>query len=157
MKKYFSLVLSSLFLLSCACSSLKGEKADTPENRKAQAESYMKASSFEEMINDSIQEMAKQIPEAHRAEFISAMQKGIKIDALKQVAIESMTKHFTVKELQALTAFYGSPEGKSVMKKFGDYMADVLPAINEQVMQVLQTTGAIAAPQAADKAPTPAQ
>lgn len=137
MKKILILPVAALILMS-ACSALKKETADTPENRKAQAEKYLQVNSFESMISDSIDEMAKQVPEESRQKFVDGMKKSIQVDNLKSVAIESMTKHFTVKELEALTAFYGSPEGKSVMKKFGSYMADVMPIIQQQVMQAIQ-------------------
>jgi len=46
---------------------------------------------------------------------------------------ESMVKNFTADELKALADFYGSPVGKSAMKKFGAYMADVMPSIQAEV------------------------
>lgn len=147
MKKNLILSVVLLIFLS-ACAGLKKEAADTPENRKAQAEKYLQVNSFEEMLNDSVSEMSKQIPEENRQKFVDGMKGGIQVDALKTVAIESMTKHFTVKELEALTAFYGSPEGKSVMKKFGAYMADVMPVIQQQVMQALQSQQGLLGPAA---------
>jgi hypothetical protein len=49
-----------------------------------------------------------------------------------------MVRHFTVRELNALTDFYGSPEGRSAMKKFGAYMADVMPAIQQEMARAIQ-------------------
>ena len=36
-------------------------------------------------------------------------------------------------ELSALADFYGSEVGKSAMKKFGTYMADVMPSIDAEM------------------------
>ncbi|MCX5893402.1 MAG: DUF2059 domain-containing protein, partial [Deltaproteobacteria bacterium] len=49
-----------------------------------------------------------------------------------------LVKHFTVTELKAMSAFYGSPEGRAIHKKFGDYMADVMPEVNKEVLAALQ-------------------
>jgi hypothetical protein len=38
-------------------------------------------------------------------------------------------------ELKALADFYGSPVGKSAMKKFGTYMADVMPDIEAEMIK----------------------
>ena len=38
-------------------------------------------------------------------------------------------------ELKALADFYGSAVGKSAMKKFGTYMADVMPDIQAEMIK----------------------
>ena len=45
-----------------------------------------------------------------------------------------------VKEINALAAFYASPEGRSITKKFGAYIADVMPAIQEEMAQAMSST-----------------
>jgi hypothetical protein len=47
-------------------------------------------------------------------------------------------KHFTAEELQALANFYGSPVGKSAMKKFGQFMADAMPNIQSLMFDAFQ-------------------
>ena len=42
---------------------------------------------------------------------------------------------FTTDELKALADFYGSPVGKSAMKKFGAYMADIMPVVQAEIMK----------------------
>ena len=55
--------------------------------------------------------------------------------AVEKAMKKSLIKHFTADELKALADFYGSPVGKSAMKKFGAYMADVMPAIQTEMMK----------------------
>ncbi len=62
----------------------------------------------------------------------------LRADLLENLARTSMIKHFTADELNALADFYGSKHGASVMKKFGIYMADVLPSIQAEVQRALQ-------------------
>ena len=51
--------------------------------------------------------------------------------------MEGLVKNFTVGELNAMTAFYGSPEGQSASKKFGPYMAGIMPQIQQEVKKAM--------------------
>jgi hypothetical protein len=48
---------------------------------------------------------------------------------------DAMIKHFTTDELKALADFYGSPVGKSVMQKFGAYMAELMPTMQAEIVK----------------------
>ena len=63
------------------------------------------------------------------------MTSQLDIAALTKAMIDSMVKHFTTEELKALADFYGSPVGKSAMQKFGAYMADIMPAMEAEIMK----------------------
>lgn len=111
---------------------------DTPENRRSAALRYMGTVPTEPILADMIAELAKRVPDDKRAQFVELMRKGVPLDRIDALTLTSLVKHFTVAELDALTAFYGSPEGKSVMKKFGVYMGEMLPAIQAEVLRALQ-------------------
>jgi hypothetical protein len=49
--------------------------------------------------------------------------------------VDAMVKHFTAAELEALAGFYGAPLGKSILRKMPVYMGEVMPAINEIMME----------------------
>ena len=108
---------------------------DTEANRLKEANRYLTATPPEEMVADMAKNMAKTIPEAKRQEFIDVMTKGLDMESLRKTMVEAMVKHFTVDELKALADFYGSPVGKSAMKKFGPYMAEVMPKFQADVMK----------------------
>lgn len=59
--------------------------------------------------------------------------KYIDINAMTKFMKDAMVKNFTADELKALADFYGSPVGKSAMKKFGVYQADVMPNIQAEI------------------------
>ena len=107
--------------------------ADTPANRLAAAKRYLKAVPPSEMVADTLERVAGQIPEDRREEFKKALSKVVSSARIEALTLEAVTKHFTVKEINALAAFYGSPEGRSITKKFGAYMADVMPTIQEEL------------------------
>jgi hypothetical protein len=112
--------------------------ADTPANRLAAAKRYLQAVPPAEMVADTVDRVAAQLPEERREEFKKALSKVVSSERIEALTLQAVTKHFTVKEINALAAFYGSPEGRSITKKFGDYMADVMPAIQEELAGAME-------------------
>ena len=79
--------------------------------------------------------MAANLPPDQREQFKRMMTSQLDIAALTKAMTDAMVKHFTTGELKALADFYGSPIGKSAMQKFGAYMADVMPAMQAEIMK----------------------
>ena len=111
--------------------------ADTPANRLAAAKRYLKAVPPSEMVADTLDRVADQVPAERREEFKKALAKVVSSERIEALTLQAVTKHFTVKEINALTAFYGSPEGRSITKKFSAYMADVMPVIQQELSKVV--------------------
>jgi hypothetical protein len=127
-------------LVSCASHqspSLSGA-ADTPSNRRQAAERYLQVVPPADLMKDGAEKLAESLPEAARDDFIRSMTRDLDIARLSDAMMQSMVKHFTVAEIDALTQFYGSLEGRSVMKKFGLYMADVMPVMQAEIERVVQ-------------------
>jgi len=115
--------------------------ADTPDtygNRLAAARSYLEIMPMKDMMRNMAAESAKNLPKNIRPSYIQYMTKTVRVEVLESASLASMAKHFTVRELKALTAFYGSPEGRSAIKKFGIYMADVTPVIQQEMLRAQQ-------------------
>jgi len=108
---------------------------DTQDNRSKQADRYMAATPFKETFQDSAEQMAKNLPTEQRKAFKELMTKHLDIPALEKTIKEGLIKHFTADELKALADFYGSPVGKSALKKLGVYMAEVMPSIRAEIMK----------------------
>jgi hypothetical protein len=79
--------------------------------------------------------MAETMPADQREQFKKLMTTQVDIAALSKAMIDAMVKNFTTDELKALADFYGSPVGKSAMKKFGAYMADIMPVVQAEIMK----------------------
>ena len=75
------------------------------------------------------------LPPDQRQQVKRMMTAELDIAALTKAMTDAMVKHFTTEELKALADFYGSPIGKSATQKFGAYMADVMPALQAEVMK----------------------
>lgn len=118
-------------LLTIPLSALEDSKA----NREQEAARYLKATPPKEMFEDMAEQMAKTMPADQREDFKALLVKHLDIEALTKAMTDSMVKSFTADELKALADFYGSPVGKSAMKKFGTYMADVMPSIQKEIMK----------------------
>ncbi len=112
--------------------SLSTDLPDTNGNRIAAAERYLEVVSMKDMMRDMFVESAKNLPKEYRAHYIELMGKNVNAAVLERAALTSMVHHFTVSELNAMTNFYGSKEGKSIMAKFGTYMADIMPTIQQE-------------------------
>ena len=87
------------------------------------------------MLEDVVEQMAKNMPPDQREDFKALLVKHLDIEVLTKGMKDAMVKTFTADELKALADFYGSPVGKSAMKKFGAYMADVMPSIQAEMVK----------------------
>jgi hypothetical protein len=127
------LVLLLVLTLSAWSSVFSGP--DTPETRRREAERYLQASPPKALFEDMADKMAANLPPDQREQFKRVMTTQLDIAALTQAMIDAMVKNFTTDELKALADFYGSPVGKSAMQKFGTYMADVMPAMQAEIIK----------------------
>ena len=122
-------------VLGCFLFSLQNIFADdTKEARIQAAERYLAAVPISQLLEDTFREMSKSLPEAIREGFIAQMRIVVRADILEAATRASLVRHFTVDELNAMTEFYSSPHGASAMRKFGAYMADVMPAVQEEMI-----------------------
>lgn len=129
-----------LLCLPCAAQTRPAPASvpDTPANRRAAAQRYLKAVPAEDLVAGTIDQVAAQLPEERREPFKKALRKVINVAHIENITLETVVKHFTVKEINALTAFYSSPEGRSISRKFGAYLADVMPAIQQELEEALE-------------------
>jgi hypothetical protein len=109
--------------------------ADTPETRRKEAERYLQATPPKRMFEQMVDKMSVNVPADQRARFKQTMTSQLDIAALTKAMTDAMVKHFTTEELKALADFYGSPVGQSAMRKFSDYMADIMPAVQAEMMK----------------------
>ncbi|HAA75554.1 TPA: hypothetical protein DCE37_10565 [Candidatus Latescibacteria bacterium] len=125
----------AILVAALMCSTTVWSLENTEANRLAQANRYLEATTPAEMVADMAQNMSKNLPENRRQEFIDIMTKNLDLVSLRKTMVDAMVKHFTAEDLKALADFYGSPIGKSAMKKYGGYMADVMPKLQQDVMR----------------------
>ena len=137
--RYIQLCFLSAALACCTSQEASSPTvvADTPENRRHAAEEYLRVVPPADLMKDTAAKVGETMPESVRQSFVRAMTEELDLEQVKDAMVASMVKHFTVGEINALTAFYGSAEGQSVMKKFGLYMADVMPVVQAETNKAM--------------------
>jgi hypothetical protein len=130
--------LRLLMLLLLLFPALHASASDSEEERVAAAKRYLEVAQMSKMADDTATELAKTLPAEQRDEFLKFMHDAVRPGVLEQAAMASMVKVFTAEELNALADFFGSPVGRSAMGKFGVYMADVMPVIQQEMFRALQ-------------------
>jgi hypothetical protein len=124
-----------LLVLTLSAWSPVFSAADTPETRRREAERYLQVSPPKALFEDMADKMAANLPGDQREQFKKLMTTEVDIAALSKAMTDAMVKNFTTEELKALADFYGSPVGKSAMKKFGAYMSDIMPVVQAEIMK----------------------
>ena len=139
MRRVRNFMVIGLLLLASACADTGQVKSlpDNPENRAAAAERYMKAMPVKEMLQSLATRIAPNLPEKDRAAFVEVMKSPDLEKTASRITKEALVKNFTVGELDAMTAFYGSPEGLSASKKFGTHMMGIMPQIQQEVKKAM--------------------
>ena len=139
MRRVRNFMVIGLLLMASACADTGQVKSlpDNPENRTAAAKQYLKAMPPKEMLQGLATRVSPNLPEKDRKAFMEVMQSADLEKAAARITMEGLVKNFTVGELNAMTAFYGSPEGKSAAKKFGPYMMGVMPQIQQEVKKAM--------------------
>jgi hypothetical protein len=112
---------------------------DSEEARQAAARRYLDVAQMSKILDDAQSEMAKTLPADQRERFRDFMRRAVNPEVLEKAAMESMVKIFTADEMNALADFFSSPTGKSAMGKFGLYMADLMPVIQQEIFRALQS------------------
>lgn len=128
-------VLMLLFLLP----AFHALASDSEEERVVAAKRYLEVAQMSKMVDDTVTELAKGFPAEQRDRFVAFMHDAVRPEVLERAAMASMVKVFTAQEINALADFFGSPVGKSAMSKFGLYMADVMPVIQQEMFRAMQS------------------
>jgi hypothetical protein len=139
MRRARNFLVIGLLLLASACTDTGQVKSlpDNPENRAAAADRYMKAMPAKDMLQSLAARIAPNLPEKDRAAFTEVMNSPDLEKTVSRITKEALVKNFTVGELDAMTAFYGSPEGQSASKKFGTHMMGIMPQIQQEVKKAV--------------------
>ncbi|WP_103027616.1 DUF2059 domain-containing protein [Salinibacter altiplanensis] len=131
--RYLKSVTALVLLLTFAgVASAQETDRDTKAELRQAAKEYLEVQPVEKMMSDVAEKTTAQMP-GERKEMTQALMDEVRYDTLRTAMIDAMTATFTVEEIEALTQFYSTPEGRSVMEKMSTYMAEVQPVIMKEV------------------------
>ena len=127
-------------LVLCAPMVLSGglahaQSADT----LAAADRLLAVQDLKSVTTDMARKISASLPAEQQQAYIAGMTDPAFLVKLNEAARQSMAKHFSVEELNALADFYAKPVAKSAMAKMGDYMTDLMPFIQAHIMTMMQT------------------
>mgnify|MGYP001820151971 CR=1 FL=1 len=88
-------------------------------------------------VESALEQISEQIEPQERLRFKAGMRKAIEFDALEEGSIDAMADIFSAKELEAMIAFYGSKEGRSVSHKTSDYEKALIPLVTKMIDKAL--------------------
>jgi hypothetical protein len=131
-------IRGSLGLLVAVLLSAEAYSQDDLASRRAAAERYEAMMPITKMLDESIQQMALSLPNHQRDTLVAQLRQAVDDEQLRAVALDKMAAVFTVEELDALTTFYGSTVGQSIVTKFPVYMAEMLPVIELEIARAAQ-------------------
>ena len=139
-KRYLLVIL--VMVLASACSDTRpGQSAkslpDNPENRTVLAKQYLEIMKPKDMLQSVAGRIVPRLPEKDRKPFTDIMNSPSIEESAYRITLDGLVKHFTVGELNAMLAFYGSPDGQSASKKYGSYLAEIMPQIQLEVKKAV--------------------
>ena len=137
MQRYLLVFL--LVVIAAACADTQSAKSlpDNPENRTVVAKRYLEVMPPKELLQGVANRVIATLPEANRKIFSEVMNSPEIEKAAYRIMLDSLVKNFTVPELEAMMAFYGSPAGQSAWKKFSPYMNEIMPPIQQEVRKAI--------------------
>jgi len=137
MARVTSLILILLVAMTAACTQSPQSLPDNPEYRTTVAKKYLEVMPPKELLQGVAGRVAPTLSEDNRKVFTEVINREDIQKAAYGIMLDSLVKNFTVAELNAMVAFYGSPEGQSAWKKFSPYMNEIMPPIQQEVRKAV--------------------
>ncbi|MCL2760741.1 MAG: DUF2059 domain-containing protein [Desulfuromonadales bacterium] len=108
---------------------------DSPALREAAVDRYFQAIPIQTMLDDILGNITNIVPEGERKQVMDLIQKVLNKDMLEKIARKGMVKTFTAEEIDSMTKFYSSPTGRSILKKTGVYMQEIMPELEGEIVK----------------------
>lgn len=127
-----SRILSPIALsVLVACSHPTAE--DNAENRARAAERYLQVSPVSQLVDEVMLPLVNSIPAEQRAQFKVQLGERFRANVLEEAMRTALIKTFTTRELEALSAFYGSPDGRGASRKFSRFLEEIQPVLRQEI------------------------
>ncbi|HPY40128.1 MAG TPA: DUF2059 domain-containing protein [Thiolinea sp.] len=111
---------------------------DTTSNRQEQARRYLEANPPKAMAQSLADQAAAMLPDLERQPYQDMLTKYLDLSVINQAMQTALVKAFTADELEVLANFYSNPHAKTAMLKMDNYMSDVLPVLQAEMLKAQQ-------------------
>jgi hypothetical protein len=114
-----------------AGATAQAQAQDSPSNRQAAAERYLKLVPVLPLIETTVAALAQKVPVRHRSEWVGQMRALIDKRTIAAAVRDALVQTYTTDEIEAMVDFYSSRHGASILAKAPSYMALIEPALME--------------------------
>jgi hypothetical protein len=102
-------------------------------DRRSAAEAYARIVDYALLIEKAATRRAAELPASEREAFIAFVTDEVDFDMTRFYATSAMVELFEASELQALTSFAATPEGRSALAKLPALGAILNPIVERQI------------------------
>ena len=124
-----SLLVGALAFVLMLPSILAGAQGD----RRSAAEAYARVVDYRLLIEKTATRRAAELPSSEREAFIEFITDEVDFDMTRFYAISAMVDLFEASELEALTSFAATPDGRSALAKLPALGAILNPIVERQI------------------------
>lgn len=114
---------------SIALAKSELEDKETLSRKIALAKEMHKIRPTRDQVDSAVRKASQGLPPAQRQGFIDGMRSVLNYNAIERISVDAMIETYTLKELEAMVAYYGTPEAKSAGIKVGVWGARVQPEV----------------------------
>lgn len=107
--------------------------AETRAEREAAARRYLQVVPALEIVEEASLSRFRTLPPVDAHELAKAFVAELQLEPIERAIVDALVRDFTVAELDALTGFYASPNGRTAMRKLGRSMDRLLPAMEQEI------------------------
>lgn len=129
--------LEALIKETDAKEALEAKKLEPSPELRAAAQTYLKQIPADMQVQAVLKNMAEKVSPEKREEFLKIAKETIVVEKLNADAEHALASTFTADELKAMTEFFGSEKGRTIMTKMALYQQQLLPTVNEMVTKLM--------------------
>ena len=113
------------------------QDASDEAERAALAEKLGTIKPVREQVQSAVEQIVRTTPPDQQALFRARMLDSVDFNALEKVSADAMAEIFTAEELEAMIAYFGSEEGRSIIEKMPIYQELMRPAMVKELDKAL--------------------
>ena len=114
------------------------QTAQAKEDKEKAIDEYFKVYPIKEMVFDMSEKVALNLPEHVRPQFIHSMKIDFDWEGYLTQLKYAMRDTYTLEEIKAMTKFFGSPVGRSILLKTGEYSSKTSRFIQAEVKRIAE-------------------